>query len=350
MKVLFITDAYPYKKKLYGGLPWYIVQELSKKTEGGIVLSKEKFRYNFFRTIYKSLREFKRLNPDIIQAFTLDTCGLVGLFLKFLTGKKLCIHARGADLLIFPNKNFITKVITNQILKNVDYLFVIGKLMGDAAISFGIDKNKLHVFEPGVILDEFKKEKSKNELRKELRLPLNKKIIIYVGFLYPRKGQIDLLNAVKDLKEDFLLLLVGDDWGSKKLCEKKIKEFGLSKKVRIVNNRTHEEIIKYLQASDIFASSSLFESSPCVLFEAMASGLPIAYTNVGSVASILKKENGILVRKRNPLDMQFALQKLLSNKKLREKMSKNNLKKIKNYDREKIPKQYLKVYKKLLKK
>jgi glycosyltransferase involved in cell wall biosynthesis len=50
-----------------------------------------------------------------------------------------------------------------------------------------------------------------------------------------------------------------------------------------------------LQFADALVLSSRFENLPCVLLEALATGTPMIATNVGGVAEIIHKGNGILV-------------------------------------------------------
>jgi glycosyltransferase involved in cell wall biosynthesis len=64
-----------------------------------------------------------------------------------------------------------------------------------------------------------------------------------------------------------------------------------------------------MRKADVFVLSSEWENLPCVLIEAMASGLPVVATNVGGIPEIMNDEVGMLVP---PKDAR-ALAQTLSN-------------------------------------
>jgi len=105
------------------------------------------------------------------------------------------------------------------------------------------------------------------------------------------------------------------------------------------------------QASDVYVLPSYREALPLTLFEAMASGLPIVASPVNGIPYEMKDpENGFLVDYGNIEGFADRILQLLDNKKLRKKISENNLKKSKNYDWDKISEKTLKIYKELINK
>ena len=86
------------------------------------------------------------------------------------------------------------------------------KALKDRAVSFGIDKKKIIVSSNGVDTSVFRAY-DMYEMRKELNLPLDKKIIVSVGNLVERKGFHILIEALRILRDryrnDAYLVIVG---------------------------------------------------------------------------------------------------------------------------------------------
>ena len=73
--------------------------------------------------------------------------------------------------------------------------------------------------------------------------------------------------------------------------------------------------------------SSDYEGMPNALLEAMCLGLPCISTNVsGSNELIVDNVNGLLVKKNNTEELEFAINKLIEDEKLRIRIAKNAIK------------------------
>lgn len=105
------------------------------------------------------------------------------------------------------------------------------------------------------------------------------------------------------------------------------------------------DVSSYLVKSRCFVLSSNFEGLPISLLEAMNFGLPVISTNVGGVPDIIKERNGILVEPNDVNALFNAMNKIISDKDLEQKLGQNNLVDIKNYTIEVCANEYLKIFK-----
>jgi glycosyltransferase involved in cell wall biosynthesis len=121
--------------------------------------------------------------------------------------------------------------------------------------------------------------------------------VLYVGRLSYEKGVEYLIRSMRSLGQDGYCLLLCGDGPQRARLQNLADEMSLSNSVKFfgfVSSR--KELLEIYRKCDIFVIPSLSEGCPKVLFEAMASGLPVIASSVGGVSDIVRHmENGILV-------------------------------------------------------
>lgn len=134
-------------------------------------------------------------------------------------------------------------------------------------------KSEITILNNAVDVDSFKDNKDiRKKIRKELDIE-NNFVIGHVGRFNPQKNHnflIDVFNEIKSLKQDAVLLLVGDGYLFDEIKEK-VNKLGLEDSVKFLGLRT--DISDLMQGMDMFLFPSLFEGLPVVLVEAQAAGL-----------------------------------------------------------------------------
>lgn len=166
----------------------------------------------------------------------------------------------------------------------------------------------------------------------------NKKYIISIGRLIPLKRNIDLIKAFYELQkndDNLELIFLGDGVLKDDLINESVK-LGVKEKVHFLGNVKNP--FYYLNKSDLFVLNSEIEGFPNVLVEAMACGLPVISSDCKSgPREILEDEKYGLLYPVGDVDtlkekIKFYLYKNID----REEIRKKNLKRIEDFNIEKI--------------
>jgi len=155
--------------------------------------------------------------------------------------------------------------------------------------------------------------------------------ILCVGRLVPAKGQHILLSACGILKErgiKFSLIFVGDGEDGPSL-EHLACELGINDHVTFTGAIGQDQVVHYYNRADIFALVSFAEGVPVVLMESMAKQIPCVSTNITGIPELIENsENGILLQPSDIEGLANALETLITDKELRERLGRQGRKKV----------------------
>ena len=154
--------------------------------------------------------------------------------------------------------------------------------------------------------------------------------LTFMGTIEPRKGVMYLLTALTMLKDSykipFRLNIIGKivDKEYYESLQNYIEEHDLD--VKFHGFLSREEIDGILSTTDVFTFPSLLEGYGMVLVEAQTYSLPIVCFNNSAMPYTVKDNvNGFVVENKNPKAFAEKLHLLLTDRNLRDKMSKEAL-------------------------
>jgi glycosyltransferase involved in cell wall biosynthesis len=125
--------------------------------------------------------------------------------------------------------------------------------------------------------------------------------LLTVAALAAKKGHADLLDALAILaRERAVSLDVVGDGELREELRQRAQQLGLVQQVRFHGELPKAHVAAMMRESDLFVLPSLFENLPCVLIEAMASGLPSVATDVGGVSELSNGAGISLTSPGNP--------------------------------------------------
>jgi glycosyltransferase involved in cell wall biosynthesis len=107
------------------------------------------------------------------------------------------------------------------------------------------------------------------------------------------------------------------------LLRKLIDENGLQQNVRILDiDLEYSEMPGLMASADVFVLPSMSEGKPMVVLEAMATGIPVVGSRVGGIMDVIEDgNNGLLVEPKDVEGLSEAIIRILSDKKLRKRLS-----------------------------
>ena len=190
-------------------------------------------------------------------------------------------------------------------------------------------REQLVVIPNGIDLDRFDPAHYDRErCRKALGLKRDDFVIGAVARLAPQKNLEHLLQAAKMLLHQpdpawprIRIVIAGPDGGSRRSLVAQARKLRIAKYVHFIGSRS--DVPEVLRTLDVFAMPSFHEGTPFALLEAMAMGLPIVASQVGSIPEIING-NGYLVCVLNPTETRDAVKELLERAALRARLGRRS--------------------------
>ncbi len=184
--------------------------------------------------------------------------------------------------------------------------------------TFQVDTNRIMCILNGVppikCSDLTDVDKIRTEVRSDLGLPLNSKILLTVGRLDPQKGHDLIIEVAKYIFQEFddiMFVWVGaGDYKSS--LENKMRIYDVCDRIKMLGHR--QDVVKLLAAADLFVFPTYYEGLPFALAEAMSSGLPIVASDAGCVPELIHdREHGLLFHSGDSCDFYHQLRWALNN-------------------------------------
>ena len=220
--------------------------------------------------------------------------------------------------------------------------------IGGEARDAGILPERVIRIPNGVSLAGETTREEKRDARQRLGIPPDRRVVLRVGTVNPKKGVPVLLEAwgrVIRERRDVLLVSVGGETVPESL-RPGIESLGDT--VRCVAQRP-EGVDDYLRAADLFVLPSLVEGLSNALLEAQAAGLPCVVTRVGGNAEVVEDGvNGLVVEPGRPEELAGALLRMLDSADLRASMAAAARGRARDYDIRAVAGRYEELYRGLV--
>ena len=164
------------------------------------------------------------------------------------------------------------------------------------------------------------------------QLAVDEPLILSVGRLVRKKGFPFLIRACNILESKghrARYVIVGDG-PERNHLEALIRRLGMGARVRLQGALGQEELLDYYRAATVFALPCEVQKDgdrdalPIVLMEAMAVGLPVISSPVNGIPELIRpRENGLLVDEADSEGLALALERLLGDEEMRQRLGRN---------------------------
>ena len=217
------------------------------------------------------------------------------------------------------------------------------------------DENS-YVLKNCIDVDKFKKtlsisDEDKRELKEKLGIPLENKVVLYVGRFVPEKGVLELIKAFNTISAKATLLLVGSANFSQKTMteyEKLVLEEISSSKKQIITTGfiRNDEIYRYHAISDLAViPSTWLEPAGLVELEYQAAGVPIIATNVGGIPEFVSIACKLIEKENLIENLSTAIDTVINDKEKLIEMKEMGIEFVKDYSQDSYYKNFVRILK-----
>ena len=219
------------------------------------------------------------------------------------------------------NRNLMTRLLYRQLF---DMVVVTGgdKTQRELVERDGLPADRVAAFPIGLDVDYFRPAAPDNDLRLEFGLPNGHLLVGLISYLRSYKGHEYFIEAARIIaarRDDVTFVIVGEG-PEERSIRTRIEQLGLTPRIRMLGFR--QDLLNVFRSFDVFAIPSVEgDTIPQVLMQALAIGIPVVSTTVGSIPDVvIQGETGFVVPPRDANALAERIVGLLDDAPLRARM------------------------------
>jgi glycosyltransferase involved in cell wall biosynthesis len=297
----------------------------------------------FLKELPQIKRKIKEFKPDILHSHYASSYGLLGALTFF---KPFIISVWGSDIYNFPHFSFLNKTVLKYNLSRADKILSTSKTMSIETAKY--TNHNIEITPFGIDIDKFIPSSKMDENKclvigtvKTLEIKYGIDILIRAYHMFKKNNtevKTNLLIVGGGSQMDYLVRLTND--------------LGINNETTFVNYIPYKDVPSYHTKIDIFVSVSRedSESFGVSVLESSSSGKPVIVSDVGGLPEVVKNNvTGLIVPKEDVKATALAIEKLVLDKYLREKLGRNGREHvINNYNLELCSSKMVSVYENIL--
>ena len=305
--------------------------------------------FSIFSTSFSigAFKKFKELvlKSDIIHYhFPYPFSDILNIYCGARKPRVLTYHS---DIVRQKKFMFLYRFLMNSFLNSVDNIVATSPNYLSTSKVLKRFSNKVSVIPIGLSYKDY--PEINNKIHSSYKKILPKRFFLFIGYFRYYKGLHIAFNAVKNTNIN--LVLAGDGEIKKSLLNK-IKKENIQN-ITILDKVSEQEKICLLNLCTgfIFPSHLRSEAFGIALLEAALFGKPMISCEIGTGTSYVNKHKitGLVVKPNSPIELRNAMQYLLDNKKVSEKMGRQAMVRAKEmFDLKDSVLSYSEIYKNLI--
>jgi glycosyltransferase involved in cell wall biosynthesis len=242
----------------------------------------------YFHSIWPTVQRIcNSWTPDIVVGYWVHPDGSAAQQIAEKLRVPCVIVSGGSDLKCLPKDANRRAAIVN-VLSRVNHLIVVSNDLKSTAIELGVSTNKIEVIYRGLNRQIFH-ACERDVARAAIGVPNDALVVMWSGRLEPVKNPLMLIEATirwKQIWGERLIVMIAGAGRMRSELERRIRNAGLTKHVRMEGNLAQHDLALRYNASDVMTLTSHSEGIPNVLLESIACGTPFVATDVGGVSEI----------------------------------------------------------------
>jgi len=262
---------------------------------------------------------------DIVHCHTWYTA-LAGYYAKVLYGQRLVFTVHSLE----PKRPWKREALGNgyilstwaerTVVEACDRVIAVSRADAkDVSECYHVEPSKIRVIPNGVDEKAFTRVEDLSILKK---YGIRRPYVLFLGRLSRQKGIFDLVLAASRLHVGTSLVVVtgaSDEPGLASELSRKVA--GQENIVWIDKMLPRHEVVSLLSGASVFAAPSVYEPFGIMNLEAMACERPVVSTHVGGIVDVVvDKETGLLVPPNDPEGLAEAINIILSDSEMAERM------------------------------
>lgn len=244
---------------------------------------------------FSSAIQIKRSSPDILlmkywMSYMAPSLGFVAGKVK-KKSKVITV----LDNVIPHEKRFFDETLTRYFLKQNHGFVVMSHAVKNDLLKFV--PNAKYILCPHPLYNHFGAKVNADDAKRELNIPVGKKVILFFGFIRDYKGLDLLIDALSKLNDDYVLVIAGEVYGTFDQYKEQIDRLSVRNRIVLhVRYISDNEVPLFFSAADVCILPYKSATQSGITSIAYHFDLPIIATNTGGLAeTISHDQTGLIV-------------------------------------------------------
>lgn len=295
----------------------------------------EYYHYSIEFFLEKIIKHIRKQSYDII---IIENRPAFALKIRKVTNAKLVYH-------IHNEKLHKDSAFAKEIYDAASLIINVSDYITNRVKSICPVDNKAITIYNGIDLSSFSRTPFRKPNKKQMGIQESDFILLYSGRIVPEKGITELIEALKNLKQyPIKLLVIGSSFfdtneqNDQFTISLKTKTEDIKDKVIFTGFIPYSQMPQYLQLANVAVFPSIWDDPlPTTVLEAQAMGLPIITTKRGGIPEEVTDRNAILLKTDEHFidNLATAILDLYNNPEKRKQMSEIAIQRAHLFDKDK---------------
>jgi glycosyltransferase involved in cell wall biosynthesis len=281
-------------------------------------------KWRFAPAVYRTLRA-RKADFDVVCCVDYRAIGLAAIAARASTGTPVLCYAQVEGIL----SGSALRTAGSFLYRRADALACISRTIEREGLAAGFSRDRVFYIPNPVDTTRFSPASpdQRRAARAELHLPQDGVVVAFVGRLSREKGAVELATAWATVEPKATVAFIGPpmtghDWDVSGNVTRIARESRISESFKLVGGQPPDRVALWLRAADFAAQPSHFEAMGLAAAEEMAAGLPVIASDTGGYRDfVVNGENGLLVPPKDIRAIGEAVQRLVQDRDLRERMA-----------------------------